>query len=24
LVFFKESEQTAMIFKWPRVWIEGD
>jgi hypothetical protein len=24
LVFFKQSEQTAMIFKWPRVWIEGD
>jgi hypothetical protein len=24
LVFFKQSEQTAMMFKWPRVWTEGN
>jgi hypothetical protein len=24
LVFFKQSEQTAMIVKWPRVWTEGN
>jgi hypothetical protein len=24
LVFFKQSEQTALMFKWPRVWTERD
>jgi hypothetical protein len=24
LVFSKQSEQTAMMFKWPRVWTERD
>ena len=24
LVFFKQSEQTAMMFKWPSVWTEGN
>jgi hypothetical protein len=24
LVFFKQSEQTAMVFKWPSVWTEED
>jgi hypothetical protein len=23
LIFFTQSEQTAMVFKWPSVWTEG-